>query len=249
MDTASIVTKTLFLSHKLSSLSTPLFIAHPLSTPLSPLFILLLSCSARWLYSPKVRSLYFGSRIVTLFSLRLFDCSCTQYCRRGWAVGGNMTTTLRQLWVSVGFLLFLTLLLIRSPSPFFVSLLVMYCVLCSRWWEKKKYINKNGMIEKGKKMRNKRDLVLQWRPWWEGLPVKGRQPASSNQMDVDVWWLSLSSRAFNGRAEPLTARLRGVPHFFHISVSLFQNWTINKWQIDFAPFQHEEWILALYLSP
>lgn len=244
MDTASIVTKTLFLSHKLSSLSTPLFIAHPLSTPLSSLFILLLSCSARWLYSPKVRSLCFGSRIVTLFSLRLFDCRCAQCCRGG----GNMTTTLRQLWVSLGFLLFLTLLLIRSPSPFFVSLLIICCVLCSQWWEKKKYINKNRITEK-EKLRNERDVVLQWRPWWEGLPVKGRQPASSNQTDVDVWWLSLSSRAFNGRAVPLTVRLQGVPHFFHISVLPLQNWTINKWQIDFAPFEHEERILAPYLSP
>lgn len=35
---------------------------------------------------------------------------------------GNMTTTLRQLWVSLGFLLFLTLLLIPSPSLFLCAI-------------------------------------------------------------------------------------------------------------------------------
>lgn len=158
-----------------------------------------------------------------------------------------MTTTLTQLWVSLGFLLFLTLLLISSPSPFCVIVKNCY-VLCSWWWEKKKYINKNRMIEK-EKLRNERDVVLQYRPWWEGLPVKSRQPAISNQIDVDIWWLSLSSRAFNGRAVPLTVCLEGVPHFFHISFSLLKNWTNNKGQIDFSPFQHEELSLALYLSP
>ena len=92
------------------------------------------------------------------------------------------------------------------------------------------------MVEKGK-LRNERDVVLQWRPWWEGLPLKSWQPASSNQMDVDIWWLSLSSRAFNGRAMPLTVCLEGVPHFFYISVSHLQNQTINKEQIDFSSFR------------
>lgn len=144
MDTASIVTKTLFLSHKLSSLSTPLSIAHPLSTPLSPLFILFLSCYARWLYSPKVRSLYFGSRIVTLFSLRLFDCSYIQCCRGG-KHDNNPEATLSISGFPAVFnpLFWSTLLLF-----FYVSLLIIFYVLCSWWREKKKYINKNRMIEK-----------------------------------------------------------------------------------------------------
>lgn len=120
MDTASIVTKTLFLPHTLSSLSTPLLIGHPLSTPLFPLFILSLSCFARWLYSPKVRSLYFGSRIVTLFSLQLQLCTMLQ---RGRKHDNNLEATLSISGFPAVF----------NPSVIFLCACVNNCCVLYSW--------------------------------------------------------------------------------------------------------------------
>lgn len=134
MDTASIVAETLSLSQTVLPLHSS-FIGRPLSTPPSPLFILLLACSALWLYSPKVRSLCFGSRIVTFFVYPLVWLPLhTSAAEEGEKHDNNPEATL----ITLDFLVVFNSLCLIPPCLIFnASLLIISHEVRSLWlWEK-----------------------------------------------------------------------------------------------------------------